>query len=262
MKTLRRAAGKKTTLILCLFEVAVISATLAAQEIPLAIGEWPPYTGSDLERRGMAVEIVAEAAKAAGLNLTVTFFPWRRAEAGVAEGKAFGTFPYQITEERKSAFLFSDVLFTSRFIVAYRQGALPEGSKAYRYPEDFTGKTVGVIAGTDAVYKPLLQAGIVAIEAQTPGQLAKMLAAGRIDFAIDDELVLLKAIQDDKIEGIAIQDVPFGNSAAFRMMVSRKYPDAETLLERFNGGLTTIRNNGVIEEILVRYAPDDAPGNF
>lgn len=37
------------------------------------------------------------------------------------------------------------------------------------------------------------------------------------------------------------------------LMVSRRYPDARIIMERFNEGVRIIRGNGVYDEIVARY---------
>ncbi len=251
--------GQRRIALLGILFLGLGGARLGAQQIPFAVGEWPPYTGSRLENGGMATELVAAAARAADMQAIISFVPWRRAEATVAAGRSFATFPYQITGEREERYLFSDIIFTSNFIVAYRTGALPERGSGYRRPEDFQGLLVGVVAGTDAVTQPLARAGVTVIEVQDPMQLVKMLEAGRLDFAIDDELVFARALTEAAARGISTLPEPFGNRCEFRLMVSREYPGAEALLERFNRGLSAIRGSGEAAAIAGKYGTEGSP---
>ncbi len=260
MKTrIRTEKGQRRIVLLGILFLGLGGARLGAQQLPFAVGEWPPYTGSKLENGGMAAELVVAAARAAGMEATLSFVPWRRAESTVAAGRSFATFPYQITEEREERYLFSDILFTSRFIVAYRTGSLPERGAGYRGPEDFRGLLVGAVAGTDAVTRPLARAGVTAVEVQDPVQLVKMLEAGRLDFAIDDELVFARAQTEAAAQGISTLPEPFGNRCEFRLMASLKYPGAEPLLERFNRGLSAIRESGEAAAIVGKYGTEGSP---
>lgn len=224
-----------------------------AQELTAAVGEWPPYTGSELQHNGMAAEIVRAAAAAAGLEVELVFLPWRRAESMVAAGEFFATFPYQFTREREENLIFSDILFTSNFIVACRKEALIVGDHRYSSPDGFRGLRVGVISGTDAVYLPLAESGARVVEVQDPRQLVKMLQLGRLDFVIDDERVFLLALYLEKASDIGILGEPFGKPAEFRLMASRLYPDSQAILDRFNFGIAEIQAAGTLTDIINRY---------
>lgn len=206
-----------------------------------------------MENNGMAAEIVHAAAAAAGLEMKFIFLPWRRAESMIAAGKFFATFPYQLTREREEGYIFSDILFTSNFIVACRKEMLIESDHRYSSPDSFRGLRVGVMSGTDAVYKPLVESGARVIEVQDPRQLVKMLSLGRLDFVIDDEMVFNLAIDMENAVDIRILSEPFGKPAEFRLMASRLYPDSQAIIDRFNFGIAEIQAAGTLTDILNRY---------
>jgi len=222
---------------------------LTAQTLPFSIGDWPPYTGEDLPNRGIATEIVEAAARSAGFEPTFSSLPWRRAEAGVESGHFFATFPFIATAQRSTEYLFSSVIFTSRFVIARRALTETPGEEEMRI-EGFPDASVGVVAGTDAVILPLREAGARVTEVQTTDQLVRLLVTGRIDFAVDDELTLQFAIARAGVADKTFISGFFGESREFRVMASRAYPDAEGILVRFEEGLARIREEGTLGTIL------------
>jgi len=228
---------------------------LPAQTVKFSVGEWAPFTGEKIDKNGMAVEIVQAAAAAGGLKATFDWGPWKRAEASVVEGTAFGTFPYTDIAERKGKFLFSDTLFSSSFAVLTFTGNPKSKAFAYTGLEAFKGLKVGVTAGTDAVKLPLEKAGALVEETPSLDLSIKKLELGRIDLIVDDRAVTFDALQK-LFPGDArfvFLDKAFGDKTAFKVMASMKFPDAPALVKKFNEGLAKIQADGTYQKILARY---------
>lgn len=223
------------------------------------IGEWAPYTGQNINQLGMATQIVQAASEAAHLTSDIYFVPWRRAETEVASGHFFGTFPYKKLPNRLQQYQFSEVLFESEFGVLVNGNNPQTRHFKFSSVSDFAGFRIGVVTGTDAVKIPLEQAGAIVSEVPTANQNLQKLAYERLDFVIDDKAVLFTALaqQGDAAEenrhNLIMLDKGFGERNAFRVMVSKRYPEGEALLERFNRGLERIRQNGLHEKILGEY---------
>lgn len=222
---------------------AAILSTASSQTLPLATGEWPPYASASLPGGGSATALVVAAFKHAGLDTSLEFLPWRRAEAYVVSGRAFATFPYQETPDRKGKFLFSAPLFESRFAVVYRAGVPAPTEHQLRRPDFFSGRTIGITAGTDAVGVPLKSVGALVEETRVAEQSLEKLRLGRIDFVIEDRAVvghmISRIYEGPERNPFAVQDLPWGG-AVFRLMVSPSYPGAEELLRRFDAALDAL----------------------
>ncbi|WP_104399872.1 hypothetical protein [Vibrio penaeicida] len=78
------------------------------ERLPLATGEWSPYTSAELEGYGIVTEITTAVVIEMGMTPDYKFVPWKRAEHMTQYGKVFAAFPYAITSERKSKFSFTD----------------------------------------------------------------------------------------------------------------------------------------------------------
>jgi len=223
-----------------------------AQKAPFVSGEWAPYVSEKMPGQGPLSEIVFAATKAAGLEPSVAFFPWARAEAEVASGAAFATYPYAITDERKKSYDFSDQLASSKSMIFYVSG---KGKYfAWNSLSDFKSYKVGGIAGYNYI-EDLSKNGIKPEMATGIDLILKMAYAGRIDYFIEDELVAreaIKAIYPGEQGKFLVFAKPYKDSPLY-LMVSKKYPGSADLLKRFNGGLATIRKNGTYAAILSKY---------
>lgn len=231
----------------------------AADSIKFATGDWEPYTGQKMPGYGLVSEMVSAACEAAGIKPIYEFFPWKRAESNVEGGDSFATFPYQKTPERESRFMFSEVLVNSSNLIMAHKGNSKTATFEYNKPENLKGYSVGIVVGSDAVKNPLMQAGARAEEAPSDEVNLKKLEADRVDFVIDDMAVLSMAVKaayganPEKMAEFRSLKQPFGVVTGYRLMVSRKYPNAKVLLERFDAGLAKIQANGTYKAILKKY---------
>lgn len=232
---------------------------LLAEEtkIKFSIGEWEPYTGEKIENFGMATEIVTAAIKTVGLQGEYSFFPWKRAEYNVLRGTSFGTFPYKEIQARSTDYMFSNKLFSSSFgILTHKKNVKPSDLNLENVA-DLKGYRVGIVTGTDAIRIPLSEIGVAVEEAPTGVQNLKKLEVGRIDFYIDDKAVIFQAMKKNYNVG-TIADFhflknDFGEKNDFKIMISKKHPESQALLDKINDGLTRIAESGELKSILAKY---------
>lgn len=228
---------------------------LARAPIPFNTGEWEPFSSSSLPNKGCATELVAAACKAGGIEPSFQFYPWLRAEVLVESGAAFAAFPYAMNEDRKARFDFSEPLFftTPRFIY-YNQIRSFDHLKATTLT-DLKPYSVAILAGSHTE-EALKTAGVTVYTAPGLSNIVRMLHAGRVDFILEVETVafdtLKKTFPDEADHFESLPDTFWPHVGAY-LMVSRKYPDAQALLAKFNKGLREIQKNGVYKQITTTY---------
>jgi polar amino acid transport system substrate-binding protein len=242
-----------------LLGISLAAAEAGGERVKFVIGEWPPYTGERLEESGMASELVSAACAAAGLKAEFQFAPWKRAEAAVDQGTCFASFPYQDTRERGGRYDFSDSLFRSSLRLLCHPGNPRVANFNYTRPEDLKGFKVGTLLGSDAINAPLRRTGASVEEVQTAEQNLVKLAMDRVDFVVDDQLVLQYTVRETygfapgKGNLFDFVDNGFGPATDYHLMVSRRYPQAKELLSRFNAGLRKVVASGQYARILKKY---------
>lgn len=226
-------------------------------EVVFAVGEWAPYVGAALPGNGYAASIVKAACGAAGLRARFEFYPWNRAELRTVEGLAFATFPFVILPEREGRYFFSEAIIQSD--IGILRSSENQKTRSFRYggdPIEFAGSVVGTTVGTRAVSDPLRKAGVAVEETETLDQSVQKLERGRIDFVIEERIVLIDALRRLYPRGasrFSFLDRSFLEKREYRLLVSRKYPDSRMLLERFNAGLAKIRTDGTAERIRAEF---------
>ena len=247
------AVGFKRRVFALLFTLASVSLSAAPDELPFAIGEWPPLIGESLTDYGYAAQIVRAACEAAGLKPRFDFYPWPRAELYAAEGRVFATFPFLRIPEREDYFFFSDPILHSS--IGILRLASSEKTKAFKFggkPEEFAPYIVGTLAGTLAVIEPLRKVGVTVETTPELGQSVQKLEKGRVDFVMDERSVIGAAVSrlyPGKPDLFVFTERDFIENRGYLLLVSKRYPDSRTLLDRFNAGLAKIRSNGTLDRI-------------
>ncbi len=245
----------KNSKIKALFAMLLVIFTgVYAQKIPIATGEWAPYTGEKLAGQGLATEIVAAAAKAAGLSMDFVFYgdAWLRCENETKNGVVFATFPYSRTEERLKTFAFSDAIVSGRSRIFFVEGKAKD--IAWMTMKDFSAYTFIGMQSYD--YVGMFKENGIKMEAATTPELAfKMLQAGRGEYIIEDELVANAVIKT--IFGMAAAKVKMNKKSwkedPYYLMVSKAYPNSAEILVKFNAGLAAIKKSGTYKAILAKY---------
>ncbi len=150
-----------------------------------------------------------------------------------------------ITDARKQIFDFSDPYYTSNIRLAVKKG-----SNIKKY-EDLKGKTVGAKNGTSSyswLEENADKYGFTLRAYDEASTMYDSLNSGSIDSLMDDEAVLLYAIQQGRnfetpIKGISTGKVGFA---------VKKGANPE-LIEMFNNGLAAIVKDGTYDKIINKY---------
>jgi len=230
-----------------------LSPTPVIQEVILTTGEWSPYTSESLPEQGAFTELVSVVLAEMGVTPKYLFYPWKRAEEEVRSGTAFAAFPYVATDERRAEFDFSEALLVSTGKFFYSRKFHPDPI-TYEKLEELQAYRIGGVLGY--WYEPVFKAaGLRTDYVKSDEQNLEKLQTGRIDLAPTDELLgwtILKQKYPTEITQFATVEKPL-NESALRLMVSRTYPEAQAMLEKFNAALQTLKTNGRYAQLLAKY---------
>lgn len=204
------------------------------------------YQGKDGKYTGIDMDLIKAIAEQQQFTITIQNPGFDAALNAVQSGQADGVIAgMTITDARKEIFDFSDAYYTSNIRLAVKKG-----SSISQY-EDLAGKTVGAKNGTSS-YSYLEdhadQYGYTLKAFDEASTMYDSLNSGSIDALMDDEAVLLYAIQQGRdfetpIEGIATGSIGFA---------VKKGSNPE-LIEMFNNGLAALVESGKYDEIMNRY---------
>ncbi|HEL2405049.1 TPA: ABC transporter substrate-binding protein/permease [Streptococcus suis] len=195
---------------------------------------------------GIDMELIKAIAEQQGFTITIQNPGFDAALNAVQAGQADAVIAgMSITDARKEIFDFSNAYYTSNILLAVKNG-----SDIASY-EDLKGKTVGAKNGT-ASYSFLEENkskyGYTLKAFDEASSMYDSLNSGSIDALMDDEAVLLYAIQQGRNFATPI---PGEKSGEYGFAV-KKGANPE-LIEMFNNGLAALVESGKYDEILNKY---------
>lgn len=233
-----------------------VAASLAAEGTPfeLATGEYPPYVTEAQGGGGAAYEIVWAACRRAGLEPRFTFVPWPRAEALVRQGSVVAAFPYGHTPDREAEFDFSASLYRVRNVLVWRT-TVGAPAPRIRVLADLRNQTVGAVAGL-YILPALAREGISVETTTSLDQAVLMLASGRVDWVVDDQVAIHDAVGrllPRDVDRFVFQPVPAEAPKENALLVSRAAPRAAALVRRFNEGLAALKASGEYQTLVARW---------
>jgi polar amino acid transport system substrate-binding protein len=234
--------------ILTILSSVLGSISVQAEKITAVGDPWPPFLDPNRPSKGIVVEIATAAYATQGYELEMSFVPWARAIAGVKSASSDLLLGTWFTKERTDYLMYSEPYLDNSIKFIKKKGDDFE----YSDVESLTGKSVGIVRGygygeefSDAenFKKPEAKNLIINI---------RKLVAGRINLAIEDELVArsIMAEEDpDLLDQVEFSKIDYSTNA---LHVTSGLANAKhkELIEAFNKGLAEIKASGEYAEIL------------
>jgi polar amino acid transport system substrate-binding protein len=199
-------------------------------------------------------EVLNAVAREMGVAFEFRFMPWKRCESAVQKLEAWGAIPYVLTSEREKKYFFSDKLFNreGKFFY-YSQKGTPK-QIPFAVLSDLKGYTIGGVIGY-YYEKTLLEAKLNVEYVAEDEQNFWKLRAGKVDLIIADEVVgryIIRKRFPLEAGKFFTLSKPLDVIADY-LITSKKYPDTQKLLTKFNMALEKIKRNGVYQRILDKH---------
>jgi len=229
--------------------LALLPASTHAESAKVAAGEYAPFVTQQLPEDGVTAAIITAALKTQGVNVSYDFLPWKRGYYEAELGKYIGTFPYLKTAERELAFLYSEPIYADQFRLFVRKSEEKE--------RGWLNKSVCIPLGYDtSKIEKFTTENKMTLE--RPSEITNcfnMLDAGRVDAVWASELVGAETAKTlfGKNSRVHPLDLILEGNTKYYFIVSKRVPDADKWLARFNTGLKQIQKDGTYKKILVRF---------
>jgi polar amino acid transport system substrate-binding protein len=161
---------------LLIFVVALAPSLALAEPLTVFAGPIEPYAIEKGSRPGAAVDVLTEMAKRSGIQLTIRFEPWARAQADAQAGSAVAILPLTRTPEREPKYTWITPLLSDQIYLQAVRKELDISSMD-------KAKALNVAALRSTPQEEVLKAsGFSKIELLMDEDTgAKMLKAGRVD---------------------------------------------------------------------------------
>ncbi|WP_320172780.1 transporter substrate-binding domain-containing protein [Maridesulfovibrio sp.] len=219
--------------------------------ITAAADPWLPFINPDSASQGLSIEICQAAFKTQGYEVKLDVVPWVRAEEGVKNGE-YDILPNTwMTDKRKAYLAYSDPYASNQVKFIKRKGETFE----YTGLPSLAGKVVGIVRGygysSEFMNDPAFERE-PATEFMTN---IKKLVTGRIDLALEDELVAKATIK--KTDSSLLPKIEFTKNALssndLHVTCGLSNPRHKEIISAFNKGLSEIKANGTYKEIMAKY---------
>ena len=207
--------------------------------------EFPPYEYHDGDAIvGIDAEIAKAIADELGMELEIEDIAFDSIIPEIVSGKAdMGLAGMTVTEDRMQSVDFSDT-----YAKASQKIIVTEDSEIAS-PDDLKGVIVGVQLGTTGdIYVSDLEADGTTVERYNKGfEAVQALSQGKIDAVVIDGEPAKTFVSET--EGLKILDEAF---TVEEYAIAVKKGNTE-LLDKVNGALETLKDNGTLDEIVAKY---------
>ncbi|WP_268967627.1 substrate-binding periplasmic protein [Zooshikella ganghwensis] len=213
----------------------------------MAANSWAPFVGEELVNKGFSTDLVTNILNKAGYEYEVHIVPWARALNGTYDGDYDALYVAWYSDERAKKLNYAEPYLVNRIKFIKRKGE----KVTYKTLEDFKAYKIG-IARDYAYQAEFDNATFLKKEtARTFVLNLKKLLAKRVDLTLEDEWVAKYEIAnklkeaEGKVEFIdnALSENPL------HFVVSRKNPNHETIVKKFNEALAALKKDGTYDEI-------------
>ncbi|WP_215396940.1 substrate-binding periplasmic protein [Rheinheimera oceanensis] len=236
--------------------VTVFCNPLPAQTdtVLLSSSNYYPHYAEDLPQQGTVSEIIRQAFLLQGISIEIDFMPFARAYRESQQANYIGLVAAWYDDKRAEHFYYSQPLYANQIVFFKRKDI----TVSYRDYADLVQQKLRMAVVQGYLHLPgLLESGITTVQVATDEQAFQMLARGRVDLVPADKLNGLYLI-DEKLPQYAGQldwMTPALEQRPMYLLLSKKDPRSEMLIQRFNTGLQQLRQSGQYQQIIDNLLP-------
>ncbi|MDO7927391.1 transporter substrate-binding domain-containing protein [Pseudomonas sp. KFB-139] len=234
-----------------LLGLLLIAQAGAEEKLRLVADAWPPFTDDALLNDGLATDIVRTALQRAGYRTVYEQVPWARAMHGIAEGRNDVLINAWFNQERTRVGQFSAEYLVNRVRFLKRKGSDIDTSNLAQLHKYI----IAVVRGY--AYYPAFDndPALKKVPVHNFSMAANMLAAGRVDLALEDEFVARYSLanEPDEVRN-RLEFLPDSLSEnSLHILVSLKNPRHAEIVAGFDREIACMKADGTYDELLRRH---------
>jgi len=227
--------------------MAAFAAVLSAQSLPLKLvsTEWPPFTNAPGQPR-FALDLVEAALKRMDVASTTAIVAPAQFTPALLSNAFDGSGAVWRDPEREKALIFSQPYLENRLVLVARKGT---DVSATALPV-LKGRKIAIVEGYS--YGEIENAGPTFVRVSGEEACLTELLRSRVDYALMDELVveyLERAYPKESQGRLAIGKSALVTRPLF-FAVRRSYPNAASIVSRFNAQLRTMMTDRTYHRLL------------
>lgn len=224
-----------------------------SKQLTIAIGEYPPFSGQQLEQQGIVPRIIRAAFATQDYTVKFEFMPWGRSFKAAKLGRYDAAAYWFCTPKRAQTFHCSEPLYYEATYFYYHKRKPLQTWSTLEDLEDFIiGATQGY-SYTAEFWQLAKKQKLNVDEVTSDLQNFKKLIKGRIDLfpiaKIPATHLLKQHFSAEDIEQISFNNKPLLTKSS-HLMFLKDNPNSKQLLALFNQGLESIKRSGQYDAIL------------
>ncbi|MCE5975504.1 substrate-binding periplasmic protein [Pseudomonas sp. JR33AA] len=237
--------------VLGLLATMLATPSLGHAKLRLVADNWPPFTDAKMPGGGLATSIVTTALTRAGYASGYEEVPWARALLGVGDGRYDVLINAWYNDSRANIGQFSSAYLSNRIRLLQRKS----DAFSYKRLSDLYGYSIAVVR--DYAYSAEFDGDshLHKVPVRNFSSAVRMLAAGRVSLAVEDEYVARYYLQrepQDVRDGVMLVDPPLGENT-LHILVSLKHPEHKRIVERFEQAIAAMKADGSYARLLHQY---------
>ncbi|MGP9802091.1 substrate-binding periplasmic protein [Rheinheimera sp. NSM] len=242
--------------LIVLLTILLLCSPLKAQtdSLLLASSNYYPHYAADLPQQGAVSEIIRQAFLLQGIDISIDFMPFARAYRESRQANYIGLVAAWYDDKRAQHFYYSQPLYANQIVFFKRK----DQPISYREYSDLAQQHLRLAVVQGYLHLPgLLESGIATEQVATDEQAFHMLARGRVDLVPADKLNGLYLLDEKMPQFAGSLDwmTPALELRPMYLLLSKQDPRSEALIQRFNTGLTELRQSGRYQQIIDNLLP-------
>ena len=234
--------------------VALLAGAARADEravIRLVADEWPPFSGANLPRQGMSLDVISAVFRRAGYTVETDVVPWARIMDGArrSEFDAVGSLFYD--PEIATFMAYGDPFYATDVQLVQRTG----GDHAFTSVDALRPYTIAV--GDGFLYEDEFDKAdyLNKLTVTTTLQALRMVAFERADLTLDSVDVINYALGTlDPSLAAQLEIVPgVMTSQNIHVAMRKDFPNVDAVLADFNTALAAMRADGSLDAALADH---------
>lgn len=224
---------------------------LARETVVIAAeDDWPPYSSHNADRtqpEGFSPDLVRAAFETQGVDVRFLTVPFARCLHYAEIGRAVGCFNTTIVEGNRHTFHWhSTPMFTEELAIFARSDLRSDKLTL----KDLEGQTVSVTIGYTYPTELMNNPRVTKFPVNSDQQQLRMLASGRVRFALVNTLPGYQRINADSDLKGKIRRVGRISVDGFWVAFSKRHPDGRRMAETFEAGIRELKASGRYDSMM------------
>jgi polar amino acid transport system substrate-binding protein len=229
------------------FSILLFAVVSNADSLPIATGEWVPFTSQGMKHYGEFTQRVTIVFQEMGIEPEYHFYPWGRCFDSIIKGRTWAAFPYSYTEDRAKKVWFSGMLSCSKTLFFYYEKGDSTTKYSVKKLEDLKSYKLGGVRGY--YYEDFFEkAGLKVDYVNKEINAIEKLKLGRIGLMPMNELVgwnLIKTHFNGERHRFKTLPLPLSVDP-LHLIISKEYPESKKILKQFNQALSDCVEKGLL----------------